>query len=104
MIYYYETKQLNELQSRVQMIERQLDKLIDKHLMAVLCYNLFVFLKEINPSKSQEYFSIAYRYRKHCSTLNKRLTNEQPKDEHEKWFLQKPWHITMLSFWETDFL
>ncbi len=104
MIYYFETNQFDNMRSRVYLIENQFNKLIDKHLLAVVSYNLYVFLKNIEPSKSEYYYDIAYRYRKHCSTLNTRLLGELPHDEHEKWLLQKPWHIAMLSFWETDYI
>lgn len=104
MIYYYETKQLPELQVRIKLVEQELDKLIDKHLMAVICYNLSVFLKKNDPKKSQKYYDIAYDYREHCSSLEARLSGREPKDECEAFLVRLPWHVTMLSFWETDLI
>lgn len=104
MIYYYETKQLPELQVRIKLVEQELDKLIDKHLKAVICYNLSVFLKKTDPKKSQKYYDIAYDYREHCSSLEARLSGREPKDECEAFLVRLPWHVTMLSFWETDLL
>lgn len=104
MIYYYETKQFPELQVRINLVEQKLNDLIDKHLMAVICYNLYVFLKETDPEKSKKYYNMAYNYREHCSSLEARLSGREPKDECEAFLVRLPWHGTMLSFWETDFI
>lgn len=104
MIYYYENQQLPEMQVRINLVEQELDKLIDKHLKAVICYNLSVFLKKTDPEKSQKYYDMAYDYREHCSSLEARLSGREPKDECEAFLVRLPWHVTMLSFWETDFI
>lgn len=93
-----------ELQVRINLVEQELDKLIDKHLKAVICYNLSVFLKKPDPEKSQKYYDMAYDYREHCSSLEARLSGREPKDECEAFLVRLPWHVTMLSFWETDFI
>ncbi|MGN0683568.1 MAG: hypothetical protein ACI4JY_07820 [Oscillospiraceae bacterium] len=104
MIYYYETNQLPELLARISLVEKELDKLVDKHLFAIICYNLSVFLKGTDPEKSNNYYVNAYDYREHCSSLNTRLSGREPKDECEAFLVKLPWHVTMLSFWETDFI
>lgn len=104
MIYYYETNQFSEMQSRIHLIEGQFNKLIDKHLIAVVSYNISVFLKNIDSVKSEYYFAQAKKYREHCATLDMRLSGKPPKNENEAFFLNKSWHITMLSFWETDYI
>ncbi len=104
MIYYYETNQFPEMLSRIHMIEGQFNKLIDKHLIAVVSYNLSVILKNIDSNKAKKYFALAEKYREHCATLDTRLSGNPPRDEHEAFYLSKPWHITMLSFWETDYI
>ena len=104
MIYFHETNQFSEMQYRIHMIEGQFNKLIDKHLIAVVSYNLSVFLKIIDPVKAEYYFTQAVKYREHSATLDTRLSGTTPRDEHEAFFLKIPWHITMLSFWETDYI
>ena len=104
MIYFHETNQFREMQYRIHMIEGQFNKLIDKHLIAVVSYNLSVFLKNIDSVKAEYYFAQAKKYREHSATLNTRLSETPPRDEHEAFFLNMPWHITMLSFWETDYI
>ncbi|MDE6725683.1 MAG: hypothetical protein K2J79_08765, partial [Ruminiclostridium sp.] len=100
----YETNHFTEMQSIIHMIERQFENLIDKHLIAVVSYNLSVILKNIDSDKAEYYFARAEKNREHCATLDTRLSGNPPRDEHEAFYLSKPWHITMLSFWETDYI
>ncbi len=104
MIMYFELNNIPALMSCIKLTEKALEKIVDKHLIAVIAYNLYFVTKEIDKSKSQKYMSIAKKYCEHDNVLKKRISNQSPSTPVEHFLLKKPWHIVMLSFWEIDYL
>ena len=104
MIWLYENNNKDELVNEINIVDKLLQDEKDKHLVAIISYNLSVFLQNINIIASEKYYNIAYVYKSHCSTLKKRLTNQKPENDVDKFLLSKKWHIAMLSFWEMDFI
>lgn len=104
MIFYYETSDETNLILRINEAKELLKSLVDKHLLAVISYNLHLFLKDIDLQESQKYYELAYNNMEHDAALKTRICNLEPQNACERFVLTKPWHVTMLSFWETDFM
>lgn len=104
MILYYETNDNTNLMLRIDAVKSMISDLIDKHLIAIISYNLSLFLERINREESQKYLEMAYANSEHDTALKARLFSLAPQNACEKFVLQKPWHVTMLTFWETDFM
>lgn len=77
----------------------------DKHMHAILNYNLYLLYKNIDYSKSQSYFKLAEDNHKYCETLSIRLgKNQKNRSNISDYLLTKPWHVCFLSCWEFDFI
>ena len=78
----------------------------DKHMHAILSYNLYLLFVKDNPKKAKYYLSIAEKNHCYCESLSKRLgkNTHNPKDTVSQFLLTKPWHVCFLSCWEFDFI
>lgn len=77
----------------------------DKHMHAILNYNLYLLYKDTDFSKAQTYFKLAEDNHKHCETLSIRLgKNQKQRSNISNYLLTKPWHVCFLSCWEFDFI
>lgn len=82
-----------------------LKRVPDKHMHAILYYNLHLLYKKINSSKSQLYMNLANENHEHCETLSIRLKKKQNnKNTISNYLLKRPWHVCFLSCWEFDFI
>ena len=77
----------------------------DKHMHAILNYNLYLLYKDIDFSKAQSFYKLAEDNHKYCKTLSIRLGKKQKvRSKISDFLLTKPWHVCFLSCWEFDFI
>lgn len=75
----------------------------DKHMHAIVNYNLYLLNREHEPDKAQKYYKTAESNHEHCKTLSIRLGKSKP-DATSTFLLSKPWHVCFLSCWEMDYI
>lgn len=80
-----------------------LSKINDKHMHAIVSYNLYLLFKQIDETKANEYKKIAEVNHFHCKSLSIRLGKSEDSEKY-KFLLSRPWHVCFLSFWDFDLL
>lgn len=100
----------NENISRGRYLEQHVLKLLDmesdKHLHAIVNYNLYVINERIfnNPTQAKYYYDKAYSLRDYCMTLKSRMENLTTTPDKTTFLLSKPWHVCFVSYWNMDYL
>ncbi|WP_124100743.1 hypothetical protein [Ruminococcus sp. Marseille-P6503] len=103
VIVYFEQQNIPALKASIASLEQMLPQIVDKHLLAVVSFNLSVATETFDRDKSEKYKKQAQKYSEHDVVLRKRLNGQAPSNCMEEFLLSKPWHIVMLSFWEVDY-
>ena len=77
----------------------------DKHMHAIVSYNLYLMYKNSDGEKAKFYLNVAYKNLDYCNTLAIRLNaNIKDKNAVSDFLLTKPWHVCFLSCWEFDYI
>lgn len=77
----------------------------DRHMHAIVCYNLYLMYKECNIEKANSYLDIVKNNLEFCKTLEIRIKgNTSNGNNVSNFLLKKPWHVCFLSCWEFDFI
>lgn len=106
IIWCIENKDYSRGRYLEQHILRLLDMESDKHLHAIVNYNLYVLNEKTfnNPDKAQFYYNKAFSLRNHCMTLKSRMENLNTTPDNTTFLLSKPWHVCFVSYWDMDYL
>lgn len=76
----------------------------DKHIVAIIYYNLYLYYKNVKDvSNSERCLAKCHSLKAHCRSLNARLTGTTTGDGTDI-LLSNPWHVCFLDYWDLDYL
>lgn len=76
----------------------------DKHLLALVYYNLYVYYSRVEEmQKAEQCLAKCHTFRFHCKSINARLGYLNTNAE-ANILLSKPWHVCFLDFWNIDYI
>lgn len=81
-----------------------LKRVPDKHMHAILYYNLYVLNRFTNSEKATAYYKQAKSNCEYCHTLSVRMGISEQENRVTSFLLTKPWHVCFLSCWDFDFI
>lgn len=76
----------------------------DKHLLALLNYNIYYYYHENNNNKeADKYYMECLNLLEHCKSLKARINNTSTNDGTDI-LISKPWHVCFLDYWDIDYI